>query len=67
MTLADTPSPMRLQDRPLPLVGLAFAIVAAVGYVAFGWRFGGDSGPIPLAIAAVAVALAVGSELRDRL
>jgi len=57
---------MSVQSRPLPLVGLLFAVVAAVGYVAFGWRFGGDSSPVVLALAAVAVALAVGSELRSR-
>jgi ABC-type Fe3+-siderophore transport system permease subunit len=55
-----------VQSRPLPLVGLLFAVVAAVGYVAFDWRFGGDSSPVVLALAAVAVALAVGSELRSR-
>jgi hypothetical protein len=51
----------------LQVVGLLFAAVAVVGYLAFDWQFGGDSGPIPLALAAVAVALAVGSELQARL
>ncbi|MFC3477132.1 hypothetical protein [Halobacterium litoreum] len=51
----------------LPRVGIAFALVAVVGYVALGWRFGGDTDPAAVAIALVAVALAVGSTLRDRL
>lgn len=55
------------RSRPLPKVGLAFALIAAVGYVALGWRFGGDSGPIPTAIAAVAVVVAVGATLREKL
>lgn len=50
-----------------PLVGVVFAVVAAVGYLAFDWQFGGDTSPFVLALAALAVALAVGSELRNRL
>lgn len=58
---------MSVQSRQLPLVGLLFAVIAAVGYLAFDWQFGGDSSPFVLALAAVAVAVAVGSELRSRL
>ena len=57
---------MSVLSRPLPLVGLLFAVTAAVGYVAFDWRFGGDSNPLVLALAGLAVAVAVGSELRSR-
>ena len=45
------------------LVGIAFAAVGLVGYVAFGWRFDGSSGPIPLLLAALAVVIAVGLRL----
>ena len=45
------------------LVGIAFAAIAVVGYVAFGWRFDGSAGPAPLALAALAVLLAVGLRL----
>lgn len=59
---------MSVRSKRLPLVGLLFAVVAAVGYLAFNWQFGdGDTSPVVLALAAVAVAVAVGSELRSRL
>ncbi|SEW23992.1 hypothetical protein [Halobacterium jilantaiense] len=58
---------MSVQSRQLPLVGMLFAVVAAVGYLAFDWHFGSDGSPVVLALAAVAVAVAVGSELRTRL
>ena len=45
------------------LVGIAFAAVAVVGYVVFGWRFDGSSGTLPVALALLAVAVAVGWEL----
>lgn len=54
-------------SRPLPLVGAVAAVVAVIGYVAFGWRFGGDTSPVAVAIALVAVALAVGSSVWNRL
>jgi len=56
-----------IQSRRLPLVGLLFAVVAAVGYLAFDWQFGGDSSPVVLVLALAAVVVAVGSELRSRL
>ena len=58
---------MPVLSRQLPLVGLLFAVVAAVGYLAFDWGFGGDTSPFVLALAAIAVAVAVGSELSTRL
>ncbi|WP_232686248.1 hypothetical protein [Halobacterium zhouii] len=41
-------------------------IVGVVGYVAFGWRFGGDSSPIAVTVALAAVVLALGREFRAR-
>ena len=49
----------RNQSKPAQLVGLALAAVAVVGYVAFGWRFGGDSNPVALGLALVGVAAAL--------
>jgi hypothetical protein len=55
---------MRLNARgPYALVGVLFAAIALVGMVAFGWEFGGDTEPIALALALVAVVLAVGRHL----
>jgi hypothetical protein len=51
-------------DR-LQVVGIVFALVAVVGTIAFDWEFGGDTGPVPFALAAVAVVLAVASHFRD--
>lgn len=43
-----------------PLVGVAFALVAAVGYVAFNWRFGDGSQPsFGLGVLSAAIALSV--------
>lgn len=49
---------MNSRSRPLPLVGVAFALVAAVGYVAFNWRFG-DGNQVPFAIGVIAAAIAL--------
>jgi hypothetical protein len=49
------------------MLGAAFAVVAVVGFVVFGWRFGSDSGSVPTALAAVAVLVAVGTTLYRRL
>ena len=57
------PGAGRSGSRLGTLVGLAFAAVAVVGYAVFGWRFDGSSGPLPVAIAILAVAVAVGWEL----
>lgn len=51
---------------PLPLVGFLFAIAGLVGYVVFGWRFGGDSSEIVNVLALVAVFVAVGATLWRR-
>lgn len=37
------------------LVGLAFAVVGLVGFVVFGWRFGGPADPVAVVFAIVAV------------
>ncbi|MFB6268535.1 MAG: hypothetical protein ABEH83_01225 [Halobacterium sp.] len=48
-------------------IALLAAAIAAIGYVALGWRFGdGTSNPIAFAIALVAVAFAVVATVRDR-
>lgn len=57
---------MNLASKPLPLVGLAFAVVAAVGYVVFGWRFG-DGNQLTFALGVGAAALALGVKAREHL
>jgi len=55
------------RSNRLPLVGLVFAVVAVVGSVAFDWQFGSTDNPVVFGLAALAVVLALGSELRSRL
>ncbi|NHN61088.1 MULTISPECIES: hypothetical protein [Halorussus] len=55
---------VRNQSKPATLLGALAAVVAVVGYVGFGWRFGGDSDPVALALALVCVAAAVAFTLR---
>ena len=60
--------PGRANESPsLQLVAAAIALVAVVGYVALGWRFGGDSSATTTAIALVAVAIAIGATAYRRL
>jgi len=55
--------PGRSSDSGLPsFLGAAFAVIAVVGYVVFGWRFG-DSGGVALALAVGALLVAAGLEL----
>lgn len=55
-------------SKPLFLIGLLACVVGVVGYVALGWRFdGGTSSPIAVAVALIAVALAIGSTVQNRL
>lgn len=54
------------RSQPIRYVGVAFAIVAVVGFAAFGWRFGETDGAIPTALGVAAVAIAVGVELYRR-
>jgi len=59
---------MRSTSTATRTIGAAMFLVALVGYVVFGWRFGdGADSPIALGLALVAVAVAVGVTLRDRL
>ncbi|WP_134669481.1 hypothetical protein [Halorussus marinus] len=59
---------MRSTSTATRAIGVAMFVLALVGYVAFGWRFGdGVDSPIALGLALVAVAVAVGATLRDRL
>ncbi|UPV76010.1 hypothetical protein M0R89_08105 [Halorussus limi] len=47
------------QSKPALLLGVLFAVVAVVGYVGLGWRFGGESSPVAVGLALVGVAAAV--------
>ncbi|WP_135827890.1 hypothetical protein [Halorussus halobius] len=59
---------MRSQSIAGTAVGVLAFLVGLVGYVAFGWRFGdGASNPLTFGLAVVAVAVAVGLTVRDRL
>lgn len=55
------------QSKPLQYIGVLVAIIALVGYVVFGWRFGEADGVLPLAIGIVCVIIAVGWTLYQRL
>ena len=60
--------PGRANESPsLQLVAAAIALVAVVGYVVFGWRFGGESNTLSTALAVVAVAIAIGATAYRRL
>ncbi|WP_247005949.1 hypothetical protein [Halorientalis litorea] len=59
--------PGRASDSSvLQYLGALVAVVAVVGYVGFGWRFESADGPLPVAIAAVCVAVALGYTLLRR-
>lgn len=53
-------------SKPLQYVGALVAVVAVIGYVVFGWRFGETDSAIPFALGAVCAVLAVGWELYRR-
>lgn len=54
-------------SNPLQYVGMLAALVAAVGYVALGWRFGEPNGTVPFALGVVGVVVAVGWTLYCRI
>lgn len=59
--------PGRASDsKALQFLGAAVFIVAVVGYVAFGWRFGESNGPIPLALGVLFAAIAIGWTVYER-
>lgn len=58
---------MRSGSKLGTLAGLAAFAVGLVGYVGFGWRFGGDGSPVATGLAFVAVAIAVGLTVRNAL
>jgi len=58
---------MRSRSRIGTVVGLAMFVVAVVGYVVYGWRFGGDSSTVATALALVAVAVAIALNVRKAL
>ncbi|NHN46597.1 hypothetical protein G9464_03165 [Halostella sp. JP-L12] len=43
----------------LTYVGVVAAVIGAIGFVAFGWRFGGDSGTVPTAVGVAFAAVAI--------
>ena len=53
------------RSKPAQLLGVLAFVVAVAGYLAFGWRFGGDSNPVALVLALVGVAAAVLFTIRD--
>lgn len=59
--------PGRSQSTALQYVGALVALVALVGYVVFGWRFGETDGTLPLAIGVACAIIAVGWTLYRRL
>lgn len=58
--------PGRSSSGPLRYVGAVAALIGLFGYVVLGWRFGADDGPIPVAVAAVCVAIALASTVYRR-
>lgn len=50
----------------LTYVGVVAAVIGVIGFVAFGWRFGGDSGTIPTAVGVAFAAVAVAWTLYRR-
>lgn len=53
-------------SKTLQYIGAVVAVVAAIGYVVFDWRFGETDGVIPFVLGAVCVVIAVGWELYQR-
>ena len=47
------------QPRLLQYVGVLVAIIAVVGYVVFGWRFGETESVIPFVIGGICVVIAI--------
>ena len=59
---------MRSRSRIGVVIGLAMFVVALVGYVFYGWRFGdGVNSPVATALALVAVAVAIALNVRKAL
>jgi ABC-type phosphate transport system permease subunit len=58
--------PSTSRSAVLTVVGAVACVVGIVGYVVFGWRFGGGTDPVAVAVALGCVALAVGSYVLDR-
>lgn len=56
----------RTESRLLRYVGLIAFVVAVVGFVVFGWEFGGESDPVATGLALVAVVIAVVWTLANR-
>jgi len=54
------------QSRTLQYVGAITAVVAVIGYVVFGWRFGDTDATIPFLFGALCVIIAIGWELYRR-
>ncbi|MFB6267594.1 MAG: hypothetical protein ABEI31_08040 [Halodesulfurarchaeum sp.] len=50
----------RSRSPGLKLLGVLAAVVGAVGFLVFGWRFGGGSGDLPFLLGVGAAILALG-------
>lgn len=53
-------------SRTLQFVGAITAVVALIGYIVFGWRFGDTGASLPFLLGALCVVIAVGWELSRR-
>jgi hypothetical protein len=58
--------PSTSRSTVLTIAGALACVLGVVGYVVFGWRFGGPTDPIAVVVALGCVALAVGSYVLDR-
>jgi len=47
-------------------IGVLVAVVAVIGYVVFGWRFGETDDMIPVVLATVCIGIALGWKLYKR-
>lgn len=54
------------QSKPLQYIGALVALIAIIGYVVFGWRFGETDGILPLALGIGCAVLAIGWTLYQR-
>lgn len=59
---------MRSDSKLGTALGVLAFVIGFVGYTVFGWRFGGGTeSPVAFVLGVVAVAVAIGLTVRDRL